>query len=70
MINTSATANENSTNYKPRPMIDLLVSIIIPSVILMKFSTENSLGASGALIIALSFPLFWGIFELLKYKKI
>ena len=55
--------------HKPRPLIDLLVSIILPSIILMKFSGENDLGASGALIIALAFPLGWGIFELIKYRK-
>ena len=55
--------------HKPRPLIDLLVSIILPSIILMKFSGENDLGAPGALIIALAFPLGWGIFELLKYRK-
>ena len=55
--------------HKPRPMIDLLVSIIIPSVILMKFSGANALGATGALIIALAFPLGWGLYELIKYKK-
>lgn len=35
----------------------------------MKFSDAEQLGASGALIIALTFPLGWGIFELLKYRK-
>ena len=50
-------------------MIDLLVSIILPSIILMKFSGENDLGATGALITALAFPLGWGIFELIKYRK-
>lgn len=64
MINTTA-----STNHKPRPMIDLLVSIIVPSVVLMKFSDNDALGASGALITALAFPLGWGLFELFKYKK-
>lgn len=66
MTNTSA---PKSPNHKPRPMIDLLVSIIAPSVILMKFSGDDALGASGALITALAFPLGWGIFELYKYKK-
>lgn len=55
--------------HKPRPFIDLLVSIIIPSIILMKFSGENDLGAAGALVTALAFPLGWGIFELIRYKK-
>ncbi len=55
--------------HKPRPLIDLLVSIILPSIILMKFSGENDLGATNALILALAFPLGWGIFELVKYRK-
>jgi len=60
---------QKSSNYKPRPMIDLLVSIVAPSVILMKFSGDDALGPSGALITALTFPLAWGLFELFKYKK-
>ena len=60
---------ETTPAHKPRPMIDLLVSIIIPSVILMKFSGEANLGASGALITALAFPISWGLFELIKYRK-
>ena len=55
--------------HKPRPMIDLLVSIVMPSIILMKFSDAESLGASTALIVALAFPLSWGLFELFKYRK-
>jgi len=50
-------------------MIDLLVSIVAPSVILMKFSGADALGPSGALITALAFPIAWGLFELVKYKK-
>ncbi|MCF6346242.1 MAG: MFS transporter [Thiomicrorhabdus sp.] len=55
--------------HKPRPMIDLLVSIAIPSVILMKLSGDDDLGATGALITALAFPIAWGLFELIKYRK-
>ncbi len=55
--------------HKPRPMIDLLVSIVIPSVILMKLSGDDDLGATGALITALAFPIAWGLYELVKYRK-
>ncbi len=60
---------QTTATHKPRPMIDLLVSIILPSVILMKFSGDENLGASTALMVALSLPLSWGLFELFKYKK-
>ncbi len=55
--------------HKPRPMIDLLVSIVIPSVILMKFSGEQHLGPTQGLLVALVFPLGWGLFELVRYRK-
>jgi hypothetical protein len=54
--------------HKPRPLIDILVSIIIPSIILMKFSDDNELGASGALIVALAFPIVWGLYELVRFN--
>lgn len=57
------------SSHKPRPLVDLLVSIVIPSVVLMKLSGAEDLGASGALILALAFPVSWGLFELLKYRK-
>ncbi|GIU07204.1 hypothetical protein TUM4445_25580 [Shewanella sp. MBTL60-112-B2] len=50
-------------------MVDLLVSVVIPAFILMKLSGDDQLGASGGLMLALSFPLGWGIFERIKYKK-
>ncbi len=57
------------TNMKPRPLIDLLISIIIPSVILMKLSGDDKLGASAALIVALAFPVGYGLFELVFHGK-
>lgn len=56
-------------DHKPRPWVDLLVSIVIPSVILMKLSGDEYLGSVWALIIGLAFPLGWGLFELVRYHK-
>ena len=62
-------AKSATPQHKPRPMVDLLVSILLPSIILMKFSGEADLGASKALILALALPLCWGLFELIQYRK-
>jgi intracellular septation protein A len=35
----------------------------------MKLSGDDDLGASGGLIAALAFPLAWGLFELISYRK-
>jgi len=56
-------------DHKPRPFVDLLVSIVIPSVILMKLSGDEYLGSVNALLIGLAFPLGWGLFELVRYHK-
>ena len=54
---------------KSSPLIDLLLGIVLPSAILMKFSGEGDLGASGALVVALAFPLGLGLYELLRYRS-
>lgn len=69
MSNQPESTKQAIPTHQPRPMVDLLVSILLPSIILMKFSGPNDLGASGALIVALIFPISWGLFELAKYRK-
>ena len=54
---------------KQNPFIDLIVSIILPSVVLMKFSGEDHLGPVLGLVVALAFPLGWGLYELIVHKK-
>lgn len=56
----TTTIDSPTPTHKPRPLIDLAISILIPSFILMKLSGEHRLGADGALLLALAFPLGWG----------
>lgn len=55
---------------KPNPLAELLVTLIIPSLILMKLSGRDDLGAVNALLLALAFPLFWGARDLLVRRKL
>lgn len=55
---------------KTNPLLELLINIVIPSVILMKFSGEQDLGALPALLLALAFPLGWGAFDLARRRKV
>lgn len=69
MNNSPSTSTDKIPVYKSRPLVDMFISILIPSIILMKFSGDSDLGATGALITALAFPISWGLFELVKYRK-
>lgn len=57
MNNETTFRTQSTPTQKSRSVLDLLVSILIPSVILMKLSGPEYLGPSGALVIALAFPL-------------
>ena len=59
----------DNTERKAHPLMDVFVSIVVPSIILMKFSSPEDLSAAGALITALSFPIGWGLYELLRNKR-
>jgi hypothetical protein len=49
--------------------IELIFNIVIPSLILMKLSGEEYLGSFSALIIALLFPLIYGLYDFIKNKS-
>jgi intracellular septation protein A len=55
---------------KPSPLIELAVTLIVPSLILMKLSGPEDLGAVNALLLALTFPLAWGARDWLMRRKL
>lgn len=55
---------------KPNPLTELLITLVIPSLILMKLSDPQVLGAVNALLLALVFPLAWGARDLLMRRKL
>lgn len=57
------TANAN-------PLLEVLIAIILPSVILMKWSAPEHLGPVNALLVALAFPLGWGGYDLWRRRKL
>lgn len=63
---------QNETNKiekKENPFINLAVNVVIPSVILTKFSSDAHLGQFWGLIIALMFPIGYGVFDFITRKK-
>ena len=55
---------------KPNPLIELSITLILPSLVLMKLSGPEDLGTVNALLLALAFPLFWGTRSLLRERKV
>ncbi|MBL8325065.1 MAG: MFS transporter [Rubrivivax sp.] len=52
-----------ATTKKPNALLEIAVTIIVPAVILMKFSGADQLGPGRALLLALAFPLGWGLWD-------
>lgn len=55
---------------KPNPLLEIGVTIIVPAVILMKFSGDADLGSLNALLLALAFPLSWGLWDGVRRRKL
>lgn len=55
---------------KPNPLVELTITLIVPALILMKLSGPEDLGAANALVLALSFPLAWGVRDFWKRRKV
>lgn len=54
---------------KNNQLLELIINIVIPSLVLMKLSAEQYLGTANALLLALAFPLGWGLYDLLRNRK-
>src|SRR4051812_33546953 len=63
------TAPASSHAKQENPFINIFCNIVIPTVVLMKFSTERWLGPLWGLIVALIFPVSYGIYDLVTRKK-
>ena len=54
---------------KESPFSNLLFNIIVPAIVLMKFSTEDRLGPTMGLIVALLFPIVYFLYDYIKFKN-
>ncbi len=55
---------------KNNTFLELIFNIIVPSVILMKLSGPEYLGSVNALIVALAFPIGYGIYDFVQSKSL
>lgn len=51
-------------------IFNLLFNLVVPVTILTKYSDDSHLGRVNGLLIALAFPLSFGLYELIKSKKL
>lgn len=51
------------------PLIELAVTLLIPALILMRGSDAEALGPVNALLLALVFPIGWGLYEFRRHGK-
>lgn len=66
--------NEPVTPKKQPPkesfLANLLLNIVIPTLILTKLSDDKFLGATWAMVVALAFPLAYGIYDFARVRKL
>lgn len=55
---------------KENPLLNIGFNLIIPTMIMMKFSSDEYLGQAYGLVTALAFPLLYGLYDLLGAGKV
>lgn len=72
MMQQPTPADTNPRQQPPRENVwlNLLLNIIIPTLILTKGSKEEYLGPTLGLIVALAFPIGYGIYDYFRARKV
>jgi len=68
-----STADQRDSEVKSKPpslLWNLVFNLILPTLILTKLSGEQFLGIKPAILVALAFPLVYGIREFVNLKKV
>lgn len=66
---TQAPASVSAAAHKPpNPLLEIVLTIILPSVVLDKLSTTERLGPLWALVVSLLFPIGFGIWCFIQKK--
>jgi hypothetical protein len=52
------------------PLFEIVITILVPALVLMQLSGEQRLGPPGALLLALAFPVGWGLREAVTRRKL
>lgn len=77
-ISTPPNATAQPLKTKPKKenaLINIMMNIVIPTLILTKMSGDNflgthwGLGATWGLVVALTFPISYGIYDFMTYRK-
>lgn len=55
---------------QPGFLLELIFNILLPTLILMKFSGEGMLGPVKGLVVALAFPLIYGVWHLVRLRRV
>jgi hypothetical protein len=62
----------SDTQPAPKPenlLVNLACNIALPTFVLMKLSSENRLGPMWGLVVALAFPVTYGVYDRIARKK-
>lgn len=52
------------------PLLEIVITILLPAIVLMQLSKPDRLGTTWALVLALAFPLGWGLREAVTRRKL
>ena len=55
---------------RPQPWLELLITLVLPALVLLQLSAPQRLGPVAALLLALAFPLGWGLRDFLTRRRL
>lgn len=59
-----------SDTRRPQPWLELLITLVLPALVLLQLSAPQRLGPVAALLLALAFPLGWGLRDFLTRRRL
>ena len=67
---TTDSSPQRASPAQGNPLFEIVITILVPAIILMQLSRADRLGTTGALLLALAFPIGWGLRDAITRRKL
>ena len=64
------TVSSGSGEKRENPLLNIGLNLMIPAIVLMKFSGDDFLGPAYGLLVALAFPVAYGMYDFVRRRNL
>lgn len=70
MVDQRPTVDADADKKRENPLLSIGLNVLVPVIVLMRFSGDDRLGPVYGLLVALAFPVTYGLYDFIRHRNL